>query len=225
MSPDQILVADLVALALATCLVGLIVRGRLRVAPWFATYLVFTLATNRAITWWPDVFFNRSFWYWKNAVSSMLDVAIVLEISAAAFRRWPLARHLVLGAVAVAGLAAVGGSILTLYGSGAQDVSLAVWASVQAAATWAFVAVLAVATWYRLPLHPFHRAICLGFALGIGLYGLVIDLVARGFYRPHLVALGPAVYAATVALWAAAAWRKETAGEPVVQALYPWAAR
>jgi hypothetical protein len=94
----------------------------------------------------------------------------------------------------------------------------------QAAAAWTFVALLAVASWYRLPLHPLHRSICLGAAPYLAACGKRLDVLAHTSHQPVLVALDPDAYAATVGIWATAAWSLDEfeLGRAVASNLYPW---
>jgi hypothetical protein len=87
-------------------------------------------------------------------------------------------------------------------------------------------AVVAMAVRYRVPLHPFHRAILLGFGLYLVAYTGALTLL-RELGSPAAYALfnilDPAAYAASVGVWAWAAWRPAGAPSLAVQRLHPWA--
>jgi hypothetical protein len=219
MTPGQILVADLVALTLLASLAGLAIRGRLAAAPAFAVYLAFVLATNRLIVWWPDTFWRRSFWQWKEATSTAIELLIALELAAIAFARWPRAVRLTRGALALAALVTIAGPILAFRG-GVDVLAAAAWA--QAGVTWAFVVLLAVATRYRLPLHGLHRAIGVGFVLYLAVYSTMLDLLVHLPGHDLLTALDPIAYSATVGFWAIAAWRREESLAGAGRVVYPW---
>lgn len=219
MSPAQVLVADLVALGILLALVGLFARRRLAAAPAFAVYLVFILATNRLVIWWPASFWRRRFWQWTEATSTGIELLVVLELAAIAFARWPRAVRLARGALAVVALATVTAPLLAFQG-GAGVLGAAAWA--QAGVTWAFVALLAVASWYHLPLHGLHRAICVGFVLYLAVYGVVLEQLVRAPRHAFFTALDPIAYAATAGYWAIASWRRQASETAAGHYLYPW---
>src|SRR5262249_46495978 len=124
----------------------------------------------------------------------------------------------------------VGATALTVAAEPAPDFAARVGmllARAQTGAVWAFAAFVAIASWYRLPLHPMHRSITLGFVLYLGVYGMLLSAV--GYFGwsayPYIAALDPAAYAATVGLWMHAAWRPEAAsalGPEARHHLHPW---
>jgi hypothetical protein len=83
----------------------------------------------------------------------------------------------------------------------------------------------ALAAYYRMPIHPFHRAVLGGFGVYLVIYaGLLagIGLAAKsgpGYPEAYnrLNAIDPYVYLACLAFWAYAAWRK-----PTTMATPPW---
>ncbi len=223
MSPETV-VADLVALALVACLAGLLVRDREMAAPAFVVYLVSAITCNRLITWWPDTFHRRAFWEAKETLYALLCLVIAFDLASRALVAFPRARRFAHAGLGIAILLAAAGPAIVARGGDAGQQAFALllaWAS--AAATWAFVALLVVATWFELPLHALHRAICLGFVLYLWAYATLLDLLARSAYHDVLVRLDPAAYAATVGLWTLAAWRREASDlGPVTRTFYPW---
>ncbi len=224
MSPGQSLVAGLVELAICACLLGMVVRRRLAAAPWFAIYLALALAANRLIAWWPETFYTLAFWNSKESAYGILKVAIVFDLAGVAFAGWPRARRLARVGLAIAAVATLVLPAWLAAHSADADPALHGLAWVQAGAAWGFVALLAVARRYRLPLHGFHRSVVVGFVLYLGAYGAILDLMRRWPGHAALTALDPVAYAATACLWAIAAWQPEAASQPGAERrlLYPW---
>ena len=215
MTPAQESLADLVALLLGGALAGLLVTGRLWLCRAFGLYLLVTLATNRAVVWWPERFYNGPFWTAKETLQAALVIAVAVELSDVALMAFPRAR-----AIARRGVVAV--ALVTLLGvSTAVAGGYEVWVSTLAAraslgASWAMLVVVMVASWYRLPLGPWHRMIALGFVLYQGAYAVLLSALAGTGWSAYeyIVGLEPAAYAATVGLWTFGAWRTAWFGAP-----------
>jgi hypothetical protein len=226
MKPEQELVANVVAVLLLATLAGLAARGRILLCRSFAAYLTLALTTNRLITWWPERFYTSGFWTLKETLYALLMPLLALELTAVALEAFPRARRAGLAVlVTIAGL-----TVLAVAAAPGPDYSARMGlllARAQTGAVWGFVALLTIASWYHLPLHPTHRSIILGFALYLGFYGALLSAVGHfgwSAYR-YLAALDPAAYAATVGLWMLAAWRKEEAsalGPEARRHLQPW---
>ncbi len=98
----------------------------------------------------------------------------------------------------------------------------------KAGTLWLFVVVVAFATWHRVPIHPFHRSLLIGFGVYLALYTGLLSLIGlrmeawAGAYA-FLAALDPLAISATVGLWSYAAWRPVREAPPIVRALHPWA--
>ncbi len=121
---------------------------------------------------------------------------------------FPRARTVVRrGVVAVAMLTLLGVSTAIAGGYHVWVGTLAARASLGAA--WAMLVVVMVTAWYRLPLGPWHRTIALGFVLYQGAYAVLLSALAGTGWAAYsyIVGLEPAVYAATVGVWAFGAWR------------------
>jgi hypothetical protein len=81
------------------------------------------------------------------------------------------------------------------------------------ATVWIMVATLALATWHRVPVHPFHRGIALSLGLYLTVFGALLRL--EGMYgwsvQRYLNAVDPLAYVAVTGFWAYLAWRPEPA--------------
>ena len=226
MTPDQVFVANLVAVLLVAVLLGLAVRQRALLCWSFVAYLVMAVVTNRLIVWWPERFYTLRFWVVKESLYAALMALIAFELAWVALEAFPRARRLSLLAVAVvAGVTLV---VASAARSGDQAARVGEFmAAAQTGAVWTFVVLLAVASWYRLPLHAWHRSIALGFALYGGVYGALLATVGHFGWSAHryVAPLEPAAYAATIGLWVLAAWRAEDRSVLVPETrrrLQPW---
>lgn len=209
MTPEQAAVADLAALLVAAVLVGAAASGRLWLCRSFGFYLVYTLATNRLVSWWPEHFFTWRFWTMKETLQAVLVVAVAVELARAAFAPFPRARRLaVVGVLSVATLAWLGAGAAAAVAGGGTPPAASVARAVLGA-VWAMAVVVAVAYRYRLPLSPWHRLLALGFTLYYGLYALLLGALEQ-FGSPahrYAAALDPAAYAATAGLWLSGCWQ------------------
>jgi len=203
-------IPDLVAILLALALLMLAVRKRASVSWVFTAYLATCLVVNRMIVWWPATFQNYGFWWTKEILYVLLKLAVVFQIGRAVLSAFARARHVVL--VITASIAI--GTWLTALTTTDRWVFQALSVA-QAGVVWGLAALLIACLWFQLPLHPLHRAILLGFALYLGVYGATLGLVRYLSLSavPYLSALDSAAYAATVGLWLHAAARPYE-GEP-----------
>jgi len=226
----QVLVANLIAVLLLAALVGLIVRGKARLWWSFTALLVAALAGNVLTRLWPPLVGDWSFWAFRQALYSGLYMSMAIELALKLFSgRLPRARlKALLLAAAVSVLTAAVASVVA--DGSARTGMAAVLPTLRAGAAWLLALLLALAVYYHLPIHPFHRVVIVGAALYhctfVGLSALV------GIAGWHMLAtfnaLDPAFYATTVGLWAYAAWRPEPApalSPATATLLQPWAAR
>jgi hypothetical protein len=220
--PEQVLVADLVALLLVTALVGLAWRNRLHLCRPFSLYLAVTLLTNRLVVWLPEYFFTLFFWTIKETVQALLTLFVATDLVARGFARWPRARQLAtaltLAGVALWSLSSVVGVGATTY----RDFASIVLPRIEAAAACGFVALFAIGAWYHLPLGRLHRTIVAGFGLYLALYAVILWSLRWTDWSGYafLSALEPAVYGASVGIWALAAWGEESRKEAAIDHLW-----
>lgn len=205
------IVADLVAVLLLATLVGVLRSRRAELCWSFTAYLGCALLTNRLVRWWPERFYTTTFFSGKELVFAVLSVVIVLELAWSGLASFPRARRISRWLVlAIAGA----GSLGVLRVGGATDYKTQIGVLVaggQFCALLTLVAFLGVVQWYRLPLRPWHRTIAVGFVLYRGVYGVLLGTLAQfgGPAHAFVGELDRAAYAATVGLWAVAAWRPE----------------
>lgn len=231
MTEEQVRFANLVAALMAIALSGLIARRRAHLWWSFAALLVVALAGNLLTTTWPRYFFRWSFWATKETVYSGLFLAMAFELAFKLFsRRLARARLQALTVVCMVSLLTACLVVIGADGS-ARSALGSVLPALRSGAAWLMALLLCLAVYYQLPLHRFHKMVLVGTALHhcvfvslVGLQGIAGQAEMLGVFN----ALEPAVFGATVGLWAYAAWRPEpaTALSPATATLLqPWAAR
>jgi hypothetical protein len=225
--PTRLYLANLVAALLVILLAGLLARRRYHLCRSFVVYVALVLAGDRLIVTWPETFDVASFWLLKESIYWGLKLAITTEIGLLTFARLPRARRILALLIAVLALAAIAAQLAPAPALAGDVIP---WLSAvsprgQVSILVVMAAVLALAAYYRVPLHPFHRSILVGLSLYLVAYTGALTLLresgASG-YRTFL-ALDPAAYAATVGAWAWAAWRRAPAPSPGARVLQPWA--
>jgi hypothetical protein len=84
-------------------------------------------------------------------------------------------------------------------------------------------------TWYRVPVHAYHKALLLGFVPYFLTFTTLLSLLKQwgwGFL-PYAKALEPLAFMVLTGFWAWSAWRDEKqpeASPAVVHLLQPWRA-
>jgi len=211
---DQVVVAFLAEAVVAAVAAGLLVRGRWRLSWFFTAYLVVVFGCEVAITWWPRVFFRPGFWMLKEAVYDVLKLGVTVELAWRTFRVFPGA-----GAAArrVMALILLVTTVVTVAASGRGLSYLTVAGELHPrvinGTIWLLAATLGLAQWYRVPLHPFHRAILASLGAYLAVFGVLLHLEGLHGWaaQPYLNALDPAAYLLLTLYWAHLAWRPESA--------------
>jgi hypothetical protein len=221
--------------SLLAALIGLVVRRRLRLVYVFPVYLLAVLVLSSLVGVWPKRFHTWSFYWAVESVYSLLKIGVVAELTVRIFNAFPAARRVARAAFLVVLAITV---VSTWYASpgpafGARgerqwaDLVLALHPRITNGTAWLFGALFAVILYYRLPLHPLHKAIAFGFMAYLLLLTYGLDLVKRSEFG----ALRVASYASTLgytlvaAYWAWAAWRRDDpppVDPGVVDHLQPW---
>jgi hypothetical protein len=224
---DQVLSTNANAIMLIATLAGLVLRDRVRLCGTFAFYLVLAFTGNRLALLWPELFWNYDWWRAKENAYSIVSMLIVVEIAILTFAAAPRARNVTLALVA-------GVLFLTLVAIVDGPLQQEYWVRFgvmephgKAGSIWLFVVLLAAANYFRVPLHPLHRSIVLGFVLYRSVWAWLLAVLAqeRMAAYPFVSALDGAAYLSTTSLWCAAGWRPQaaTALTPAAHArLRPW---
>ncbi len=210
MTLAQVLVANVAASFTVAALAGVIVMGRARLCRSFVLYLATTLATNRAVVWWPASFFTPWFWVFKEFLLAALVVGMAMELASEGLMAFPRARRRSqAGVLAVTLVTATALAIERNAGEGHRAHLGSLVGIATAGAVWTVAVVVVVAWWYWIPLGPWHRVIAVGLLLACGVDAVLLSglRVVGWFAHAEIVALGPAASTATAGIWAAAAWR------------------
>jgi len=221
--PYARLLADFNALLLAMLFLGLLTQRRYRLCWSFLAYVAAVFLGNRLVVTWPEIFFTRWFASLKEAVYALLKLSIAAELGLLTFSRLPRARRLFLSVIAVL-------TILAALAQLAPSSMPGHWARVlnprgQASVLCLLASTIVLAAFYRVPFHPFHRSLLLGFGLYLFAYTGSLTLLKEWgpSAYPYYAALDPAAYAASLCVWILAAWRPAPALSPAGRHLQPWA--
>jgi hypothetical protein len=207
----QLFGADLVRVLVVLTIVGILVQRRHRLCWSFLGYLVAILIGNCLVTFWPDRFYNDTFWMFKQAVYDIAKLAVALDLADSAFRSFPgaraTARFVLLCILLVTGAAIIGVSVSAL-----PSVVLGEWhPRILSGTIWLMTATAVLVVWYRLPVHAFQRAILMGFTSYLLVFTTVLNILrAHGFdLRQQLNLVDTFAYAGVMAWWAYATWRAD----------------
>jgi hypothetical protein len=228
-TPQQLLVAHANQLAMALCLAGIVLRGRFRFSRCLTLFLVAALAGNMSATLWQDTFFTYNWWVVRQVTYGVLMLATALELVYLTFAALPGAHAAVRGAL----LGILGLTFMSLVllpdGGGYRSFSTSLLPRMVNGTVWLFVASVGVSLLYRVPIHPWHRAIMTGFAAYLTVFGVLFRVIDVFGWRILGVvnALDPLAYLGLLGYWTWMAWRRDAvpAVDPVVLAtLQPWRA-
>jgi hypothetical protein len=216
-------------------LVGLFVRRRLRLVSSFSIYLVAVLYLSTMVGVWPERFNTWGRYWFNESVYTVLKVGVALELTVQVFQAFPSARRAARSAFLIVLVVTVIAAWQAPMGSPETDSEQRKWADLVLAlhpritngTAWLFGALFALILYYRLPLHPLHKAIAFGFMAYLLFFTFALDQVKRSdFARLTLVSYASSVgYALVAGYWAWAAWRRDPAppvDPDVVRRLQPW---
>jgi hypothetical protein len=225
-------VREIVALGLQTAgalaVAGLFLRGHARYCKAFAAYLTAGIAYVGLTLLWPERFFVLSFWEVAQVTFDLLKVMVALELGYWIFLGFPGAASRARGTLFLL-LVGILVAVLMLPETGddayASQAVARLCLSLETTATVMITAVTFLVLWYRIPLHPIHRAIMVGLVPYVTVFTTVLRFVTLYGWESHLVAAEPFAHLAACIWWARAAWRPAPEVEPVIAFLQPWRAR
>ena len=203
--------------AMAVALIGVFVRRRYRVWFIFALFLGVSLLCTLLMLCWPRVFYTRDFWQGKENALNLLRFAMALELAYRTFRAFPGALatlRWVLLFVLVTTLLAI---IAVSGGAGDfQSFMADLQPRVLNGSIWLFTAIAALILWYRLPVHPFHKAVLMSyvpfllvFTVSMNAWAELRAWTATGWPRAWFVTHPYQIaYLALMIHWSYAAWRR-----------------
>ena len=212
MTPFDRAVTATSVILICAVIAGLVGRRRLAACVCFTLYLLAVASSEAVIALWPDRFWRRSFWIFKESVHNLLKLGIALELMVRIFRHFPSAYAAVRRGVfvVVAGLA-----VVVWYALAAGTDYFAVvgrlYPHVNDGTVWLLVCVGAFCLWYHLPLDSVHKAILIGLVPYLLVYSVVQRaVVALGWERAEVFdRSAPIAYICLLSFWVYVAWRKE----------------
>ncbi len=192
-------------------------RRRLTVCWTFGPYLILALVSDLLVLLWPDRFFRQSFWIRKELLIAFCRFVLALELAYRTFRAFP-------GARATARSALLLLLLLTLLGvvTGTQDLQPIAGETALSpvihhllprllnGSIWLLTAIAALILWYRVPIHPFHKAILNALVLYLVVFTVSLNLIESLGWRVigKIDYLHTTAYLVLLSYWAIAAWRK-----------------
>jgi hypothetical protein len=199
---------------------GLLARRKVHVCRLFVLFLGAVALADLLQLVWPERFYRQWFWFGSQLVIDVLRFALALELTYRTFRAFPSARATARGVLLVVlliTLAVVFAGTGNLEPpEGAPDLGpliSRVQPRVLNGAIWLLTAIAALILWYRLPVHPLHKAILIGLVPYLLVFTVSLNVIeSQGWAVRESVnlALGPA-YLLLLTYWAVAAWRRAEA--------------
>ena len=215
--PQNAIAAVAVLLA-TTALTGLAVRRRVGVCWSFVAYLGVIAAADLLMLVWPDQFWLLWFFVGKELVINVLRFAVALELTYRTFRAFPSARATARGVLLLVLVVTLAIVFIGTEDLKAPDGAPAlgplmtrVQPRVLNGSIWLLSAIAGLILWYRLPVHPLHKAILVGMVPYLLIFSVSLNLLeSRGWEiaagASYLNTLG---FLLALGYWVFAAWRPD----------------
>jgi hypothetical protein len=213
---------------LALLVLGMWVRHRAALCRAFFAYALAILVTQSLLVISRGRVSSSSLYTFNQTTFAVLKFLTALEIWSRTFSSLPRARARV-GLLLAAALLASMVAIIALPPGLTQWHAFVflVEPRLQAGSLATFVILVSAISWYRIPFHPFHRAIVLGFAVYLSVHAFSMSMVGwlddSRWARQRALLLEGTTYIATLGWWTWAAWRPLRQPSPVASRLHPWA--
>jgi hypothetical protein len=213
---DQALIVAAQLLGFAI-LCGLVMRRRAGVCWTFIPYLGVALVADLLMLAWPERFFHLWFYVGKELLIHVLRFALALELTYRTFRAFPSARATVRGAlllvlaVTFVIVLAATGDLAPQEGAPAHGPLVSrVQPRLLNGTIWLLTGVAALILWYRLPVHPFHKAILIGMVPYLLVFTVSLNIIeSQGWaIRERVNPFHQAAFVLLLGYWAVAAWRR-----------------
>jgi hypothetical protein len=201
-------------------LAGVVVRRRVGVCWTFVPYLGFNVAADLLVLIWPEHFYRQWFWVGSQLVINVLRFALALELTYKTFRAFPsaraTARGVLLGVLLITLVIVFAGTGHLEPPEGAPALGpliSRVQPRVVNGALWLLIAIAGLILWYRLPVHPLHKAILMGYVPYLIVFTVSLNLIeSQGWdIRTQVNYLHTSAFLAVLVYWAVAAWRRAEA--------------
>jgi len=226
LTPDQVLIAHIAKALTLFALVGILWHGRARLCWSFVGYLFTGLICDSLYSFWPEYFFKPWFWILQQGLDDALKMAIAVELGFRIFQAFPTAqataRRLLFILLIATSLALIGIPIATSF----KAIVVQWQPRVLTGTIWLMNGLALLITWYRVPVHAYHKAILMGFVPYLVVFTTLLTLLGSHESLLRVIqSLQPAAYAMMVGYWMWAAWKPETQPDvsaAVIRFLQPW---
>lgn len=224
MTPWRVLMATSTGLELALFVV-LIRSHAFRICRTFPLYVLAVVLPDAVFLAAPATF-TWNAWVAKETLQAAIKLGLVLELVTKIFAGLPRARRL---ADSLLLWLLVGAQVLLLWlriGPDAAAIAQRALPVVNDATAIAFSIVFGLAAFYRVPLHPLHRAILAGLAPFLLVFTLGFHGLEALGWDPHVGNAVAIAYDALLLYWIVVAIREREsipASPAIVRELRPWA--
>jgi hypothetical protein len=211
-------VAAAAVLLIACALIGLTVRRRVGVCWSFPAYLSVIALSDLLMLLWPEPFWRLWFFTGKEFVITVLRFAMALELTYRTFRAFPSARATARGVLLLVLLATL---VIVFFGTGNLEppegapalgpLMTRVQPRVLSGSIWLLTAVAGLILWYRLPVHPLHKAILVGLVPYLLIFSVSLNLIESQGWETAASAsyLNTLAFLLVLLYWTYAAWRPD----------------
>lgn len=226
MTSEQILLLHVTKVPVLFILAGILCRRRAHLCWTFVAYLATVLVCNSLLSFWPDQFYRRWFWILQQGLFDAFKMGIAVELCLRTFQAFPrasaAARRMLLVLLLLTSAALVGMPL-----SGVDDRVLLEWhPRVVTGTIWLMNGLALLITWYRVPVHMYHKAILLGFVPYLLVFATSVSLFKQhGWLSTMHEMAEPIAYLLLLSYWAHASWKPETnpdVSPALVRRLQPW---
>lgn len=205
----RILVGIEAILALAI-VAGLLRRGRWRSCSSFVAYAFTVIARGIGAALWPEAVFNWQTWMAWQTVQVALKLAILFELGTYIFRPFPGALAAVRGVIVLV-LAATATALFSLRTAGSDlwEFALQTGPIANQGTAWGCALLLALSTWYFVPMDAWRRAILIGMAAYGMLFTVALAALERFGWgaRAFVGYANMGAYVVLLGYWTVAAWQ------------------
>ena len=197
-------------------LAGLAARGRFGLCWTFGPYLALAALADLLMGVWPDQFHTQLFWLGQAVLINLLRFALALELTYRTVQAFPTARSTVRGVllgVLVLTLGMVFQGSGDLRSQGGTPILEPLISQLQpiivSGSIWLLTGIALVILWYRLPVHPLHKAILVGLVPYLLLFTVSLNVIGSwGWDASELLnRFAGLAWVAVLGFWTRVAWR------------------
>jgi hypothetical protein len=226
MSTELLFLLHLMKVPAVVILAGIFWRRRAHLCWTFVAYLAAVLVSNCLFSFWPDQFYRRWFWLLQQGIIDALKMGIAVELAFRTFQAFPRASATARRVLLVL-LIATSAALIGIPLSSIDDMVLLEWhPRVLTGTIWLMNGLAVLITWYRVPVHAYHKAILLGFVPYLLVFTTAVSLLkSYGWLGTVLELAEPTAFLALLSFWAWASWRPENQPDvspALVRRLQPW---